>query len=263
MRITSEAPSLAQASFRDPAGFVFLHEGRILRSVNRDFVDTFEEFLASSTAREAVEGGELVRTARLTERFLPDIDMRGASQDGVVFEHEAIPFTSYPYEWPAAMLAEAGRLTLRLAGRALEDGFGIKDATPYNVLFRGRQAVFVDVLSFEKRDSLDALWMAYGQFVRTFLLPLAAERTLGTAACHTLAAHRDGLEPEQMYRWLGAVRRWTPPLLGLVTIPKWLGSRGQASHKQAPASRRESDPAKARFVAVSYTHLTLPTIYSV
>ena len=241
MSVTSEA-NAGHSSFRDPAGFVLHHQGRVLRSVNRDVAAAFEEFCGSRTAREAVEAGELVRTEKIAHRYLPEVDAR----DGVLFEHERIPFVSYPYEWPAAMLAKAGRLTLALAEGAIEEGFGLKDATPYNVLFRGSQAVFVDVLSFEKRDPLDAMWMAYGQFVRTFLLPLAAERTLGTPACQTLAAHRDGLEPEQMYRWLGAWRRWTPPLLGLVTIPKWLGSRSEG--QVAAAIRRERDPAKARFV---------------
>jgi hypothetical protein len=31
---------------------------------------------------------------------------------------------------------------------SLREGFGLKDATPYNVLFRGAQPVFVDLLSF-------------------------------------------------------------------------------------------------------------------
>src|SRR5437763_6821499 len=83
-------------SFRDPAGFVLRHEGRVLRSVSPEFLPEFEEFLASSTARTAIEAGELVRS----ERILQD-------QDGHWFEHEPIPFPSYPFEWPAAMLADA------------------------------------------------------------------------------------------------------------------------------------------------------------
>ena len=60
------------------------------------------------------------------------------------------------------MLHAAGALTLELAQGALEEGFGLKDATPYNVLFRGSRPVFVDVLSFEAARSagcrLDGLW---------------------------------------------------------------------------------------------------------
>ena len=71
------------------------------------------------------------------------------------------------------------RLTLRLALDLLPEGFGLKDATPYNVLFRGPDPVFVDALSIERRDAGDPTWLAYAQFVRTFVLPLVANRRFG------------------------------------------------------------------------------------
>lgn len=70
------------------------------------------------------------------------------------------------------MLEVAGHLTLDLAESLLDDGLGIKDATPYNILFRGAEPLFIDVLSIERRDPQDPLWLPYAQFVRTFLLPL-------------------------------------------------------------------------------------------
>jgi hypothetical protein len=48
----------------------------------------------------------------------------------------------------------------------------LKDATPYNMPFRGPRPVFVDWLSFERRDRRDPTWPPYAQFVRTFVLPL-------------------------------------------------------------------------------------------
>jgi SAM-dependent methyltransferase len=192
-----------------------------------------------------MDAGQLVRSERIPQASLPD----GLDPNSRWFEHEPIPFPSYPFEWPAVMLEEAGSLTLHLAESALQDGFGIKDATPHNVLFRGSQAVFVDVLSFEQRDPRDQVWMAYGQFARTFLLPLAAERYAGIPAHQTLAAHRDGLEPEQLYNSLGVLRRLMPPLLGLVSIPKWLGAGSQNPGKPAATENTEkADPEKARFV---------------
>jgi len=233
------------ASFRDPAGFVLRHRGRILRSVEPEFLADLEEFLASAAAGKAINAGELVRSERVLKTFLPTgLDTRGAHW----FEHEPVPFPSYPFEWPAVMLREAGSLTLRLAESALEDGFGIKDATPHNVLFRGSRPVFVDVLSFEKRDPLDQVWMAYAQFVRTFLLPLASERYAGIPVHQTLAAHRDGLEPEQLYCSLGMLRRLLPPLLGLVTIPKLLGSRSVYTSAETPRTNARATRERARFV---------------
>ena len=50
------------------------------------------------------------------------------------------------------MLRSAGELTHRLARGALRAGFALKDATPYYVMFDGCRPVFLDILSFRKRD---------------------------------------------------------------------------------------------------------------
>jgi SAM-dependent methyltransferase len=123
------------------------------------------------------------------------------------------------------MLHAAGQLTLELARSAAADGFGLKDATPYNVLFRGSDPVFVDVLSFEKREPTHAVWRAYAQFVRTFLLPLLAARHFRMPLDRIFLGHRDGLEPETVYHWAAWTQRVRPPFLSLVSIPKWLGGR--------------------------------------
>src|ERR1700682_6361081 len=207
----SSPPALR--SFRDPAGFLFQHGDRILRAVNSEAVSGLESFLNTRTAREAMERGKLVRSVRVSPADLPELALDAA----YLIEHERIPFASYPYEWPAEMLHAAGALTLELAEQALEEGFTLKDATPYNVLFRGGEPVFVDVLSFEPRSANDSVWMAYGQFVRTFLLPLLVSRKFGIAPDRTLTHRRDGLDPEIVYRWAGLWRRLTPRFLSLVT----------------------------------------------
>ena len=58
--------------------------------------------------------------------------------------------------------------------------FRTAHGTPYNVLFRGPEPVFVDVLSFECREGGDPTWLPYAQFVRTFLLPRSDFEILDT-----------------------------------------------------------------------------------
>jgi hypothetical protein len=228
-------------SFRDPAGVLFRHRDRILRAVDPSAVGDIEAFLQTRVAREATESGKLVRSARISSSQIP-----GVAADYLI-EHERVRFPAYPYEWPPEMLHAAAALTLDLAQRALDEGFGLKDASPYNVLYRGSQPVFVDILSFERRDPLDAAWMAYGQFVRTFLLPLMASRYFGLGIDRILAGQRDGLEPETVYRWAGFWRRLTPPFLSLVSLPVWLGARKTADaslYRPKPAASAE----QARFI---------------
>jgi SAM-dependent methyltransferase len=210
----------APSSFRDPAGSVIRSRDRILRVVRPEFVAEVETFLSTQTAREFVESGMLISSERIPSDALADLGSEEA-----LYEHERVPFPSYPYEWPAEMLHAAGILTLDLALKTLDEGYGLKDASPYNVLFRGPRPVFVDVLSFEKRDSCDPSWMAYAQFMRTFLLPLLANRDFGWPLQQTLSGRRDGLEPETIYRAAGFFRRLASPYLQAVTLPTWLAAK--------------------------------------
>ena len=234
-----QAPT-AHASFRDPAGTLYRFPNRILRAVHPSAVQDLEDFLSTTTAQTFMSERRLVSSRKLSPLEHPQLD----ADD--VWEHERIPFPIFAYEWPAEMLHAAGALTLDLAEAALEEGFGLKDATPYNVLFRGLHPIFIDVLSFERPDPLDATWMPYGQFVRTFLLPLMASRHFGLPLDRTLSGQRDGIEPEMMYRWAGFWQRLTPPFLGLVTLPKWL--RGKESSEPSYRRPLASSSEKARFV---------------
>jgi 2-polyprenyl-3-methyl-5-hydroxy-6-metoxy-1,4-benzoquinol methylase len=116
-------------------------------------------------------------------------------------------------------------------------GLVLKDATPLNVLFDGPQPVFVDVSSVEQRDLSSPIWLAYAQFVRTFLLPLAANQYLGWPLSASLQK-RDGYEPADLYRHLSTLQRWSSPLRSLVTVPYLLEKRQSSSSarnwKQSP-----------------------------
>jgi hypothetical protein len=225
------------SSFRDPAGSVIRHRGRILRTIHPNAVADFEAFLATKAARDAMADAKLVRSTRV-------------EQAGYVVEHDRIPFPSYPYEWPSEMLHAAAELTLDLTRRSITEGFGLKDATPYNVLFRGTRPVFVDLLSFELRDPLDPTWRAYAQFVRTFLLPLLAARSLAVQPHTLLANSRDGVEPEALYQWSRPLQRLQSPFLSLVSMPKWLSGQ-KAEDPSVYQTKPASSPEQARFILES------------
>jgi SAM-dependent methyltransferase len=230
-----------ERSFRDPAGFVFREGHRVLRAVEPSAFAALQPFLASPAARSLTAARQLVST------WFPDPgDFASELPAGYrLAEHEPIPFVSFPAEWPMEMLASAGRLTLNLAEQFLPHGWLLKDATPYNVLFRGPSPVFVDVLSFERRDPQDALWPAYAQFVRTFLLPLLSNRALA----EIWLAGRDGIEPEQLYPSLSWTRRLTAPGLTLVSLPIWFTRRAESD--ASLYLPRPTDPERASFTLSS------------
>ena len=128
------------------------------------------------------------------------------------------------------------------------EGLGLKDATPYNVMFRGSAAVFLDVLSIERRRLGDPIWLPEAQFVRSFLLPLAVWRAFGVPPNQILLTHRDGLEPAEVYRWLPFWRKLSPSWLALASIPVWLGHLRRSNDSALYRSTLLSDNEQARFI---------------
>jgi SAM-dependent methyltransferase len=164
-----------------------------------------------------------------------------------VIEHERIPFVSYPHEWCPEMLYAAAELTLDLQLRALDVGLSLKDATPTNIVFDGCQPVFVDLLSLAARPAGQAIWPAYAQFVRTFLLPLLMHRMQGVPPHEVHLTRRDGLEPEEAFQRLSWVARWSPAAFQHVTLPAWLG-RLSAARTATPARQIGGDEEQAQMI---------------
>jgi len=233
-------------SFRDPSGFLSRIEGRIIRFIDKEAAAGMTSFLESRTARSIMDEGHLVKTTILDksekENLTDNPDI------AIALEHEKIPFPSYPFEWPAEMLYASGRLTLDLAQRGLEEGLGLKDATPYNVLFRGPKPVFIDLPSFERRKPGDPIWQPYAQFVRTFLLPLLVNKHFGIGMGQIFLNQRDGLEPDQVYSLCSPLRRLLPPFLGLVSMPTWLASRAERKGDRIYRRKILDQPEKADFI---------------
>ncbi len=223
---------LSVPSFRDPSGFCLTWDKRILRVVSSDVLDEIDLFISSEIAKKLCASQLLVQTQRLSpseqEELLRDEDFQQLVRGrpvGAIFEHEKVEFASYPYEWPAEMLYAAGRLILDLAQSCLKEGYGLKDATPYNILFQGNTPLFVDLLSFERRNPCDPIWKPYAQFCRNFLLPLLAYKFWDVRPADVFTQRRDGLEPAEVYRFCSPLRRLLMPFLTQVSIPTWLSRK--------------------------------------
>jgi 2-polyprenyl-3-methyl-5-hydroxy-6-metoxy-1,4-benzoquinol methylase len=242
-------------SFRDPAGHLLTKNGRIFRVIKSSAADELRTFLSSTIARTFTESHRLVRTDFLDAGSVRSLILDDAVTDAteiensdIVVEHERIAFPTFPYEWAPEMLYAAGSLTLDLAEALLPEGFGLKDATPYNVLFDGPNPVFIDLLSFERRDPTDPVWTPYAQFVRTFLLPLLVNKHFGLQLDQMLITRRDGLEPHDVYRLSSLSQKIRPEFLTLVSFPNWLGSTRRSNREELYRKRSTSNAEKAQFV---------------
>jgi len=257
-------------TFRDPGGSLMNLNGRLIRVVNKSCAADLRAFLASSTAQTLLSEGCLVHTKVVDEREVKALLNNTANQkflDGaeieMVVEHQKIFFASFPYEWPPEMLLEAGCLTLNLAEKFLSEKICLKDATPYNVLFSGSRAVFVDLLSIEKRNPLDPVWLPCAQFERTFVLPLLLNKHRSLSLKTIFTAYRDGVEPETAYQLCGPVQRFLPVFMTTVTIPTWLGALQKKGSPGIYKNRLINNPEKARFILGSLLKRLCKTLRAV
>jgi 2-polyprenyl-3-methyl-5-hydroxy-6-metoxy-1,4-benzoquinol methylase len=243
------------ASFRDPAGRLLLFDDRVVRFVNGPGATQLRNFLTTDIAQDFVASGRLVSTQfpdpQVDRIPIPQMEgelLLGSEEEPLVVEHERIALRSFPYEWPPQMLHAAGALMIDLAVSALTDGFSLKDATPYNVLFQGTRPIFVDLLSFERREPGDPTWLPCNQFVQTVLLPLLVNKYFGLRLDQLLTVHREGLEPADVARLCGPLRKLRPLFLSLVFLPNWLGANRSNGDQSLYDARRLSNPEQADFV---------------
>lgn len=234
-----EHPGELDVTFRDPAGQLRLTASHALRRISPAAVAKTQAFLASPLRAALESSGDLVATEIAGPGTHPFF-----TAGELWLQHPRIDPIGYPWEWTPAQWAAAAELTLRVAARAIEAGWILKDATPLNVVFAGPRPVLVDVLSLERRDLHSAIWLAYGQFVRTFLLPLAATKYLGWSLENALF-HRDGYEPRDIFAALYPWQRFYPHLFDVVTLATLLeDSRG--SKGSAPAAKHVADAGLAK-----------------
>lgn len=194
-------------------------------------------FLRTPLAADLVARGQLVAS---------DVMVSATGAQPLLLRHPRVSFQSYPWEWPSRLWLAAAELTLGLCSDLLREGWILQDATPLNVLFRGMKPVFVDVLSIRRVEPHLPIWYAYGQFVRTFQLPMLACQMLGWPLQASLL-RRDGYEPEEIYAALPWHARLRQPALSAVTLPLLLAR--QAGIRAANLAQRSfKDPEIAKQV---------------
>lgn len=207
------------ASFRDPSGFIFKHDGSLYRQVNSCFGESFDQFLRCGLYSKLVDRGYLVAHEDVTDTDVP-------RQDGChrVLKPTFLPYISYPYEWSFSQLKDAAMLTLRIQTLALAHGFTLKDASAYNIQFLDGKPVLIDTLSLEPHTE-GAPWVAYRQFCQHFLAPLAlmalVDVDLGMLTLH----HIDGVPLALASKLLPAKTRFNVGLQAHIHVHARLQSR--------------------------------------
>jgi hypothetical protein len=225
--MTSASP---RTSFRDPAGSLSFEDHQVIRTIDPSARAAVLDLLESNFCVAMQQRGDLI-VAEVED-----------SATNLRLHHPKIAIPTYPWEWTPSQWLAAADLTLDLCEQALADGWILKDATPLNVLFSNSRPIFVDILSFERRDKHSSIWLAYGQYVRTFLLPLLMNRMLSWPLSLSLFK-RDGYEPSDCFAALGWGHRLTRDAFWPITLPALLDRRKDADAVARKRPNRIADPA--------------------
>ncbi|MEW6278331.1 MAG: class I SAM-dependent methyltransferase [Candidatus Eremiobacterota bacterium] len=217
-------------SYVDPHGRLFQWQDRLYRGIRPESADFFRALIGGRRFQSFVESGRVVET-RFSEHELEGF--------ALVLEHRTIWPRTYCVEWPPQMLQDAALLTLDLARELAEEDLVLQDAYPWNVLFDGARAVFVDVGSI--RTAVPGLlWQPYEQFCRFFLFPLYLYAAgLGELVRPMLFNYLGGVSYELCSRLLSGIFKLThPQTLSRLEFP--LGVSRMVRTLKAEAKVREA-----------------------
>lgn len=232
-------------SFRDPVNRVYQVADsetgtiRILRGITRATLDNYISLSDQAFYHALQSRGDVIKTT------VVDAEDPGAIQIidqgwNAVLEHQLVPFVSYPYEWSFSMLKDAALLHLRILEISFENGWTLKDASPYNIQFLGSQPVFIDIPSFEPWI-MGEPWVGYRQFCSMFLTPLLLRSHMDVDHIPILRSNLEGLPPTEAVKYFRGMARFRRGVLSHVVLP--------ASVENSIATKeRDNAPAKIRRV---------------
>lgn len=243
--------TFGSGSFRDPENAAVHLDGGWYRVAAPASAEALNTLRHSDLYTELVGSGSLVRfehcDPETAERVLEHYRRaagRSPSTDSSVFSVESVDVLSYPWEWPNALLQEAGLLTLEIRDKLLGIGLDLKDASAFNIQFRGMTPVLIDLGSVETWRP-NPSWNAARQYVEHFINPLA----VGSGPHVTSAdawdlSHRRGLKSDVARALLPKGQRRKPSLWVLQTSTKPVEKNSPVEVKYGDQARQQSDLAK-------------------
>ena len=180
-QLTGRVPS----SFRDRSGYLFYEQGQLYRQINCIYRQHYELLMKSGLYDSLIEDGLLIPHKEVSPK------LKQNDESYKTIQPERLPFISYPYEWCFSQLKNAALTTLNIQMKALEFGMSLKDASAYNIQFKGFKPLLIDTLSFQKYKE-GRPWVAYRQFCQHFIAPLAIAAFCDIKALRLLRTFIDG-----------------------------------------------------------------------
>lgn len=237
-------------SFRDPAGRIYRTPHGVFRTVSPDAWPNVEKLDASGALQQLVDAKKLWPARILAPSDVPEELVTIAQESNArVLEHPVLPFVSYPYEWPFALLKRAALLHLDMQLEALDRGFTLIDGTAYNVQFVGVRPVFIDTLSLVAYEEGD-YWLGYRQFCEQFLNPLLLTAKLGISYHPWFRGNLEGIGIEDTARLLPWQKSLSPGVLSHVVLHARLTASARKANPGASGSKPQAKLKKVGLIGL-------------
>ena len=180
-KISEDEIIRSNLSVVDDIGTVYVGKEYIYRVINSDYVEDVKKILESGLIQELVSKNIFPKT---------EISEQKIKGNNLVLRHEKISRVIYPFEWSPEMLRKAALCVLQVNECANKYGYELKDAHPYNVLFKFNQPVFVDFGSIVK-CKVQGHWIAKKEFLDCYFNNLKLVQN-GFLSLYKTAFHRKG-----------------------------------------------------------------------
>ena len=182
-----------RGSFRDQAGKIFYLDNKVYRVIKREGVERLNFLLENQVIEKSIKENYLIKS-----KIVKNIDInKNFTQDDLIFEHEKIPYISYPYEWSFSQLKAAALHHLDFHLYLLDMGVNLIDASAYNIQFIGNKPIFIDLLSLKKYEEGE-YWIGHKQFCENFLNPLILQSKKGIHFNNWFKGNLEGIKTQDL-----------------------------------------------------------------
>ena len=228
------------ASFKDPAGKIFMFQNEVYRTVSNSYKDNYNFFIDSGLFKKLCQLNFLVEHIEVNS-------MEGVEANYKILKPNKIKFISYPYEWTFEQLRDAALLVLKIQKIALECAMTLKDSTAFNVQFTGCKPIWIDTLSFVKLEK-DNPWTGYKQFCEHFLAPLALMSYKDLRLKELFKTYLDGIPLDLASKLLPVKSRFNPGILMHIHLHA-------KSQKQFAEKKVKNNSVKGKFSLAAFNGL--------
>ena len=234
-----------RGSFRDPAGKIFYINEKVFRKITIDGQARIDFLSKNNLLKESIDKKFLIPTKKITDNHEYNF-----SKDDVIFEHERIPYISYPYEWSFSQLKSAALHHLNFHLFLLENNATLIDASAYNIQFLGAKPIFIDFLSIKEYEEGE-FWNGHKQFCENFLNPLILKSKKGISFNNWFKGNLEGIHTSDLNSLLSIFDKFSYNIFVQVYLLNKLDENAK-SKKDLKIKKNKKNFPKKNFIAMLF-----------